>query len=75
MQVQLLKPWNGFRVGMLFPIMADGVANVLIRRGIAKHVDGNDKSTDSDKRAGAGTSDAVASEKATRNRKHGHSPR
>lgn len=40
MQVELIKPWNRFRVGHVFANMHDGVANVLIKRlKVAKNVD------------------------------------
>ena len=36
MRVTLLKPWKWMRAGRIFNDMPDGVANMLLKRGIAK---------------------------------------
>jgi hypothetical protein len=38
MKVELLKGWMGYKAGRVMH-MADGVANVLIRRGMARLVE------------------------------------
>lgn len=37
--IKLTKMWLGYRPGQVFPIMPDGQANALIRRGIAELAD------------------------------------
>ena len=48
MQILLLKPWNYQRVGNILPIVPDGLANMLIARGIGERVESNISSSGGD---------------------------
>jgi len=39
MQVRLLKHWNGYRPGTILAKAGDGMANVLVKRGLAEPVE------------------------------------
>lgn len=76
MQLILLKQWMRFKVGHIFPKMQDGVANVLIRRGIGKqHDNQNSQSSDVSNGTGQRASNADAGEKAVGNPSKRHSTR
>lgn len=39
MKIQLLKPYRRFKIGHVFEVMPDGVANLLIRRKVAAKIE------------------------------------
>jgi len=63
MRVELLKIWQGFPVGHRLEDLQDGVALILIERGIASAID-----TGVSDRADSGPDHIKRSEKAARNR-------
>lgn len=69
MQIRLLTMWRLFPVGHVFGGMPDGMANVLIKRGIAEVISNADQSDNIDDRANVLPSDASASQKAMRSRR------
>ena len=70
MQVRLVKMWNLFPVGYTFAGMADGMANVLIGRGIAEEVKANaSQSSDTSDGSSIVPDNAGPVQKALRNRK------
>ena len=75
MIIRLVKGWNYLRVGHVLPIVPDGLAGVLIARGIAEYViernEQNNRSDASDVAAG----DALASSTADNPSERRHKPR
>ena len=63
MQVELLKIWQGFPVGHRLEDLQDGVALILIERGIASAID-----TGTSDGADSGPDHTKRSEKTARNR-------
>jgi hypothetical protein len=63
MRVELLKIWQGFPVGYRLENLQDGVALILIERGIASAIDPG-----ASDRADSGPDHTKRSEKAARNR-------
>ena len=71
MQVQLIRSWRAWRVGHVFTSMPDGMANVLIRRGIGADVATIEcPKAEDNSRAGARTGNTNRSKKAVRNLDH-----
>jgi hypothetical protein len=69
MIVELLTMWRGFPAGSRLESLSDGVALILIQRGVASAIETR-SSDEANSRAG----DAQRGQEATRNRKQRHKP-
>lgn len=77
MQIRILKFWNWHREGTVLESVPDGMANVLIRRGIAEQVREADahQPDNTDNSTNAASCDAGAGKEAVRNSPVRHDPR
>lgn len=76
MHLELIQPWRNYKLGRKLIDVPDGVANVLIKRKIAKVYDGNqDKPTDASDSTERGAGNVDTSEKTSGNSKQRHRTR